>query len=143
MEQAMRCMLVKFLCAENLPAKLWRLLKILKRMTCHIAAQFKIEVTFKRRPHKQWNDWRCMSSFVNGLKNLIRAKPETPMFMLTKKQEVNQLTISRCVKNALGIKSYVIKIRHLLTKTQKESREECRKGEFLTFGTPNLAPQQF
>ncbi|QQP35845.1 Transposable element tcb2 transposase [Caligus rogercresseyi] len=68
------------------------------------------------------------SRFLAGLRKSINAFPTKSMSALAKDRSVHRSTIFRAIKHDLGYKSYVMKVRHLLTDKMKATREaRCRK----------------
>ncbi|QQP39315.1 Transposable element tcb2 transposase [Caligus rogercresseyi] len=66
--------------------------------------------------------------FLAGLRKSINAFPTKSMSALAKDRSVHRSTIFRAIKHDLGYKSYVMKVRHLLTDKMKATREaRCRK----------------
>ena len=63
-----------------------------------------------------------------GLKRTLKAEPSQSMSKLAQKRRVSRSTISRAVKEDLGMKSYVRRVRNLLTTRAKALRaERCPK----------------
>ncbi len=90
--------------------------------------RFKKEGTTHRSKHRPRSDRKRFPRFVAGLNKSIRANPGTPMTVLAKNRDVHVSTISRAIRHNLGYKSYVLKVRHLLTEPMKVVRmERCKK----------------
>ena len=71
---------------------------------------------------------RFTKTFLAGLKRTLKSDPSQPMSKLAQKRNVSRSTISRAVKEDFGMKSYVRKVRNLLTTRSRALRaERCPK----------------
>ena len=77
-----------------------------------------------RRPHKPRSDRKLTQTFLSGLQRSIQAKPRTPMSKLARARHVSKSTVSRAVKEDLGMKSFTRKRRNLLTEQARAIRRE-------------------
>ena len=67
-------------------------------------------------------------TFLSGLKRTLKSDPSQPMSKLAQKRSVSRSTISRAVKEDLGMKSYVRRVRNLLNTRSRALRgERCPK----------------
>lgn len=128
MEQEHRSAIVVLARAGHSAAEIVRLTKLPSSTVYDVYEAFKETGKDKRRQHKLRSDAKRTPRFVAGLKRSITANPSTPMTTLAKNRCVSVSTISRTVRNDLGMKSYVRQRRHLLTAKAKAIREErCPK----------------
>ena len=73
-----------------------------------------------RAIHKRRNDMKRTSRFLTGLKRSILANPRTPLTKLARDRHVSHRTIRRAVSGDLGIRSYVMRRKTLLTDKAKQ-----------------------
>lgn len=71
---------------------------------------------------------RQTKTFLAGLKRTLKSDPSQPMSKLAQKRSVSRSTISRAVNEDLDMKSYVRRVRNLLTTRSRALRaERCPK----------------
>ena len=74
------------------------------------------------------SDRKRTKTFLAGLKRTLKSDPSQPMSKLAQKRSVSRSTTSRAVKEDLGMKLYVRRVRNLLTTRSKALRaERCPK----------------
>ncbi|QQP50606.1 Uncharacterized protein FKW44_011655, partial [Caligus rogercresseyi] len=112
---------IELLCAGQRPSAIIKLLKY-PRTVYDMTKKWEKSGMSKRKEHKPRTDQICTPTFVAGLKRSIKANLWTPMSILAKKRWVHLSIVSRVIKKDLGYKNYALKIRHLLTDTQKARR---------------------
>ena len=77
-----------------------------------------------RCPHAPRADRKRKPRFLNGLRMSVKANPRTSMKILARDRHVSKSTISRAIREDLGMRSYVRKRLNLLTERAKEIRRE-------------------
>lgn len=77
-----------------------------------------------RRSHTPRSDRKRTPTFLSGLKRSIQAKTRTSMNKLARARHVSKSTISRAVREDLGMKAFTRKRRSLLTEPARAIRRE-------------------
>lgn len=99
-----------------------------KSTVYRVVAAFDAEGKVQRSRHSPRSDRKRTKTFLAGLKRTLKADPSQPMSKLAQKRSVSRSTISRAVKEDLGMKSYVRRVRNLLTTRSRALRaERCPK----------------
>ena len=83
--------------------------------------------TSERKTHKRRSDTVRTDDFVAEVQEKVRDKPETSMAALAAEMGVHRSTISKTIKD-LGMKSYTLRRRQLLTDATKERRLQKAKA---------------
>ena len=93
-----------------------------------MVSAFDAENTVQRSRHSPRSDRKRTKTFLAGLKRTLKSDPSQPMSKLAQKRSVSRSTISRAVNEDLGMKSYVRRVRNLLTICSRALRgEKCPK----------------
>ncbi len=128
MEQEKRSAVIELFCTGHQSKDIAKLLNYHPKTVYRIIQRYKDMGTSQRKDHIPRGDKKRSLRFVAGLKKSIKANPSTPMSVLTKNCNVSVSTISRAVRDNLGHKSFILRVRHLLTYTMREKRmDKCRK----------------
>ena len=99
-----------------------------KSTVYRVVTAFDVEGKVQRSRHSPRSDRKRTKTFLAGLKRTLKSDPSQPMSKLAQKRSVSRSTISRAVKEDLGMKSYVRRVRNLLTTRSKALRaERCPK----------------
>ena len=77
-----------------------------------------------RRPHAPRSDRKRNPTFLCGLKRSILANPRASMGKLARARHVSRSTISRAVREDLGMKSFTRRRQNLLTEAARAIRRE-------------------
>ena len=78
-----------------------------KSTVYRVVAAFDAEGKVQRSWHSPRSDQKRTKTFLAGLKRTLKAEPSQSMSKLAQKRRVSRSTISRAVKEDLGMKSYV------------------------------------
>ncbi len=128
MEQRKRDAIIELHCAGHSPPTIHNLLKY-DRSTIHrVIKRFDMRGDAKRKFHDPRSDRKRTPKFLSSLNKAVKRSPGTPMSVHAKNLNTSSSTISRALKE-LGYKSYALRVRHLLTESQKDAR--VRKGKKL------------
>ncbi len=119
MEQAKRDSIVNLHRAGHSPGNITKLLGM---TVSRVIARYEATRTSTLKAHSPRSDIKHTPRFLAGLKQSIKANPGKPMSALTKDRQVARSTISKAIKEDLGYKSFVLKVRHILTDSQREIR---------------------
>ncbi len=122
MEQAKRDAVIELYRAGHSPATITKLLKYHKMTVSRIIKRFEVFGDNKRRPHKTRKDIKRSPEFVAAVERTVKANPGTPIRQLAKRFNVSSSTMGKTIHANLGYKSYVLRVRHLLTERQKLAR---------------------
>ena len=99
-----------------------------KSTVYRVVAAFDAEGTVQRSRHSPRSDQKRTKTFLAGLKRTLKSEPSQPMSKLAQKRSVSRSTISRAVNEDLDMKSYVRRVRNLLTTRSRALRaERCPK----------------
>ncbi|QQP39118.1 Transposable element tcb2 transposase [Caligus rogercresseyi] len=128
MEQEKRSAVIELHRAGRSAQEIISLLKYPSRTVYTIINRYKATGMSSRSKHSPRSDRKRNPRFLAGLRKSINAFPTKSMSALAKDHSVHRSTIFRAIKHDLGYKSYVMKVRHLLTDKMKATREaKCRK----------------
>ena len=93
-----------------------------------VVSAFDAEGKVQRSRHSPRSDRKRTKTFLAGLKRTLKSDPSQPMSKLAQKRTVSRSTISRAVKEEICMKSYVRRVRNLLTTGSRVLRDErCPK----------------
>ena len=99
-----------------------------KSTVYRVVAAFDAECKVQRSRHSRCSDRKRTKTFLAGLKRTLKSDPSQPMSKLAQKRSVSRSTISRAVNEDLDMKSYVRRVRNLLTTRSRALRaERCPK----------------
>ena len=99
-----------------------------KSTVYRVVAAFDAEGKVQRSRHSPRSDRKRTKTFLAGLKRTLKSDPSQPMSKLAQKRSVSRSTISRAVNEDLDMKSYVRRVRNLLTTRSRALRaERCPK----------------
>ena len=87
------------------------------------AADSKEDFTAQRKNHRKRSDSLRTGEFVSDVAEKVKADPGQSMATIAKAMNVSKSTIHRTVHDDLGMKSYAIRKRQLLTEDAKERRK--------------------
>ncbi|QQP39549.1 Transposable element tcb2 transposase [Caligus rogercresseyi] len=128
MEQEKRSAVIELHRAGRSAQEIISLLKYPSSTVYTIINRYKATGMSSRSKHSPRSDRKRNPRFLAGLRKSINAVPTKSMSALAKDRSVHRRTIFRAIKHDLGYKSYVMKVRHLLTDKMKATREaRCRK----------------
>ena len=89
-----------------------------------VVAAFDAEGKVQRSRHSPRSDRKRTKTFLAGLKRTLKSDPSQPMSKLAQKRSMSRSTISRAVNENLDMKSYVRRVRNLLTTRSRALRAE-------------------
>ena len=93
-----------------------------KSTVYRVVAAFDAEGKVQRSRHSPRSDRKRTKTFLAGLKRTLKSDPSQPMSKLAQKCSVSRSTISRAVNEDLDMKSYVRRVRNLLTTRSRSLR---------------------
>ena len=97
-----------------------------KSTVYRVVAAFDAEGKVQRSRHSPRSDRKRTKTFLAGLKRTLKADPSQSMSKLAQKRRVSRSTISRAVNEDLGMKSYVRRVRNLLTTRAKAELKDAQ-----------------
>ena len=97
-----------------------------KSTVYRVVSAFDAEGKVQRSRNSPRSGRKRTKTFLAGLKMTLKSDPSQPMSKLAQKHSVSRSTISRVVKEDLGMKSYVRRVRNLLTSRALRG-ERCPK----------------
>ncbi len=122
MEQRRRDAVLELYCAGKGPKAIISLLKYPKSTVYDIIKRYKEEGLVDRKEHNPRSDKKRTPTFIANLNRSIKSNPGTPITELARRRNVSRTTISKAITLDLGYRSYTLRVRHLLTEAQKETR---------------------
>ena len=100
----------------------------MKLTVYRIVAASDAEGEVQRSRHSPRSDRKRTKAFLAGPKRTLKSDPCQPMSKLAQKRSVSRSTISRAVNEDFDMKSYVRRVRNLLTSRSRALRaERCPK----------------
>ncbi len=122
MEQTKRDAVLELHRAGHSPGSITRLLNYHNRTVNRIIKRYLSTGEGTRKKHKPRSDRKRTPAFLAALNNAIQTSPGTSMRVHSKNFATSRHTISRAIRDDLGYKSYVLRVRHLLSEKQKQAR---------------------
>ena len=107
---------------------LLRALAMRNRTVYRLVAAFDAEGKVQRSRHSPRSDRKRTKTFIAGLIRTLKSDPSQPMSKLAQKRSVSRSTISRAVNEDHDMRSYVRRVRNLLTtRSRALGAERCPK----------------
>lgn len=126
MEEAKRNAICELTHAGHSPMDIVCLLKY-KKTVYNVYNKWRVEGNANGKGHAPRSDKKRNANFVWNLKATVTKTP-TPPSLFANRRQVSTMTVSRCLKEDMKMKSFQFSKKHILTEAQKTRRlERCKE----------------